>query len=266
MGARWVRCTASWCSCKPDVHVPSSHHPPTGCPADTHRTYVLYVRFGRILTVISVVVLVGGCGESHPSAKSPDDTHSVGEGEPEIDSGMNDDQDDGQNADGSSSKVDIGAATMSNLVTSTSSLPSVSQSATAGASATSAGMSVNASASVGATPTTQPTVTVATPVQVSCDPVPGASCAGADLRGQEFPYANLQGVDFSGAILNGVDFTGADLSGANFTGANLTSANLSETVLFGTDFTGVRLTRTNLQYVLWDDSTIWPSGFTPPDF
>ena len=117
-------------------------------------------------------------------------------------------------------------------------------------------MSVNAGASVGATPTTQPTVTVATPVQVSCDPVPGASCAGADLRGQEFPYANLQGVDF----------TGADLSGANFTGANLTSANLSETVLFGTDFTGVRLTRTNLQYVLWDDSTIWPSGFIPPDF
>ena len=93
---------------------------------DTHCTYVFDVRYGRFLTVISIVVLVGGCGEIHPTAESPDDTHSVGEGEPEIDSGMNDDQDDGQNADGSSLKVDIGAATMSNLVTSTSSLPSVS--------------------------------------------------------------------------------------------------------------------------------------------
>ncbi|NDH46298.1 MAG: pentapeptide repeat-containing protein [Acidimicrobiia bacterium] len=265
MGARWVRCTASWCSCKPDVHVPSSHHQPTGCPVDTHCTYVFDVRYGRFLTVISIVVLVGGCGESHPTAKSPDDTHSVAELATENGATTN------IVVDGVDTPGDVAAkgtttTTIAIQATSTSSLPSVSQSATAGASATSAGMSVNAGASVGATPTTQPTVTVATPVQVSCDPVPGASCAGADLRGQEFPYANLQGVDFSGAILNGVDFTGADLSGANFTGANLTSANLSETVLFGTDFTGVRLTRTNLQYVLWDDSTIWPSGFTPPDF
>lgn len=82
---------------------------------------------------------------------------------------------------------------------------------------------------------------------------------GADVR-------QPAGSGFPGAILVGVDLSGADLSGANFTGANLTNANLSETVLFGTDFTGVRLTRTNLQFVLWDDSTIWPSGFTPPDF
>lgn len=104
------------------------------------------------------------------------------------------------------------------------------------------------------------------PVRIPCDAVPGASCAGADLRGQELMFANLQGADFSGATLNGADLSGADLSGANFSGANLTNANLSDAVLFGADFTGARLNMANLQFVLWDDSTVWPVGFTPPDF
>jgi len=259
MGARWVRCTASWCSCKPDVHVASSHYPPTGCPADTRWSYVFSVRLGRILTVISILVLVGSCGESHPSADSPDDTHSVAELATETGATTN------IVADGVDTPGDVAAkgstitTTIAIQATSTTSVPSGSKTATAGSSASSA-------SNGGVTPTSPSATTPAIPARIPCDAIPGASCAGADLRGQEFPYANFQGADFSGAILNGVDFTGADLSGANFTGANLTSANLSETVLFGTDFTGVRLTRTNLQYVLWDDSTIWPSGFTPPDF
>ncbi|NDE57788.1 MAG: pentapeptide repeat-containing protein, partial [Acidimicrobiia bacterium] len=248
----------SWCSCKPDVHVPSSHHPPTGCPADTHRTYVLYVRFGRILTVISVVVLVGGCGESHPSAKSPDDTHSVAELATENGATTN------IVVDGVDTPGDVAAkgtttTTIAIQATSTTSVPSGSKTATAGSSASSA-------SNGGVTPTSPSATTPAIPARIPCDAIPGASCAGADLRGQEFPYANFQGADFSGAILNGVDFTGADLSGANFSGANLTSANLSDTVLFGANFTGARLSRTILTFVLWDDSTIWPSGFTPPDF
>lgn len=257
MGARWVRCTASWCSCKPDVHVASSHYPPTGCPADTRWSYVFNVRLGRILTVISILVLVGSCGESHPSADSPDDTHSVLEVRDRAPT---------------TSSVEPFETSIGGMTKLTESAVETIGATTADNAGAPTSVPIMSSESNVTVPTAQTSTTTFTspatviPVVIPCDAVPGASCAGADLRGQEFPYANLQGVDFTGAILNGVDFTGADLSGANFTGANLTSANLSETVLFGTDFTGVRLTRTNLQYVLWDDSTIWPSGFTPPDF
>ena len=54
------------------------------------------------------------------------------------------------------------------------------------------------------------------------------------------PYANL---------------IGADLEGADLQGAYLYEANLE----------GANLERANLGGVIWDESTIWPEGFTPPD-
>ena len=58
------------------------------------------------------------------------------------------------------------------------------------------------------------------------------------------PYANLIGADLEGADLQGAYLYEADL------GANLERANLE---------------RANLGGVIWDKSTIWPEGFTPPD-
>ncbi len=52
----------------------------------------------------------------------------------------------------------------------------------------------------------------------------------------------------------GADLEGADLEGANLAGANLTEANLK-----GADFIGF------FGAAIWDESTVWPEGFTPPE-
>ncbi|MCE2765266.1 MAG: pentapeptide repeat-containing protein [Ilumatobacteraceae bacterium] len=212
---------------------------------------------GRAAVGMLALTTLVACGENHPSAESSDDTHSVVDGEvrtsttlptrrvgtdSEADVVVEAVESDVTTVGATTAKGVVVASEISTITTSTSTTPMV------------------VSTTAPATPAT------IMPVVIPCDAVPEASCAGADLRGQELMFANLQGADFRDAILVGVDLSGADLSGAIFTGANLTNANLSETVLFGTDFTGVRLTRTTLDFVLWDDSTIWPSGFTPPDF
>ena len=212
---------------------------------------------GRIALGLLALMTVAACGENHPSAESSDDTHSVVDAEARTSTTLSAEPGE-TDSDGVTDVIEsVGDASETTIVNGVAVPASVS--------ATSSGSNA-ATPSTASAPTTPAPPATIMPAVIPCDAVPGASCAGADLRGQELMYANLQGADFRGAILVGVDLTGADLSGANFTNANLTNANLSETVLFGTDFTGVRLTRTNLQFVLWDDSTIWPSGFTPPDF
>lgn len=213
------------------------------------------VRGRTVVGMLALVTLVA-CGENLPSAESSDDTHSVVDVNDPTSSTLaamsGDDADVIDEQVGSDAVIDGGSKTNTAAVT-------------VGAPGAAVG-SAPTTPITSATPTTPAPPATVIPQVIPCEAVPDASCAGADLRGQELMFANLQGADFRGAILVGVDLSGADLSGANFTNANLTNANLSETVLFGTDFTGVRLTRTNLQFVLWDDSTIWPSGFTPPDF
>jgi hypothetical protein len=217
---------------------------------------------GRVALGLLALMTVAACGENHPSAESSDDTHSVVDAEARTSTTLSPNTHSAEpgekDSDGVTDVIESdGDASETTIVNGVAVPVSVS--------ATSSGSNAAAPSTPSAPTTPAPPATIM-PAVIPCDAVPGASCAGADLRGQELMYANLQGADFRGAILVGVDLTGADLSGANFTNANLTNANLSETVLFGTDFTGVRLTRTNLQFVLWDDSTIWPSGFTPPDF
>lgn len=212
---------------------------------------------GRAVVGMLALVTLSACGESHPSAESSDDTHSIVDAEVRTSTTLStklagtDSETDVVVEASESGATAVGATTANGVVV-------VSEISTTTSSTATTPMVVSTTA-----PATPATIM---PVVITCDAVPEASCAGADLRGQELMFANLQGADFRDAILVGVDLSGADLSGANFTGANLTNANLSETVLFGTDFTGVRLTRTTLDFVLWDDSTIWPSGFTPPEF
>ena len=100
--------------------------------------------------------------------------------------------------------------------------------------------------------TVQPTPTMV-PV---CEVMPLANCQNVDLRGLDLFYANM-----SGANLRGMDLTGAD-----FTGANLIGATLDYAFFFETNLTGAKLTRVSIEGIVWDDTTIWPTGFVPPDY
>lgn len=213
--------------------------------------------------IVGATLLAVACGQENPSATSSDDTHSI------------------------SQSTILGE----NVATSTS--PSVQTTVIEGESALSQGSTTNSeevaseivTSSVvnGQTPTTTPAdvavsgsapVTSAAPsmaqptptIAPECDAMPSADCRNVDLRGRELFYANFQGANLSGAIMSGMDLTGADFTGANLTGANLIGATLDYAYFFGANLTGAQLTRVSMSGIVWDDTTIWPAGFVPPDF
>ena len=109
---------------------------------------------------------------------------------------------------------------------------------------------------------TRPAPTIAP----ECDVMPQADCHNVDLRGRELFYANFQGANLSGANMSGMDLTGADFTGANLTGANLIGATLDFGYFFNANLTNAKLTRVSMNSIVWDDTTIWPTGFVPPDY
>ncbi|AKL73804.1 putative low-complexity protein [Actinobacteria bacterium IMCC26256] len=74
----------------------------------------------------------------------------------------------------------------------------------------------------------------------------------------------MQGVNLSGANLRGADLEGSNLWLADLTDANLEDADLTNVDLTEADLTNANLSGTILTGVLWDETTIWPVGFTPP--
>ncbi|MGW1743846.1 pentapeptide repeat-containing protein [Nocardia sp. NPDC001965] len=58
--------------------------------------------------------------------------------------------------------------------------------------------------------------------------------------------------------LGWTDLTGADLTGANLEGAELRYADLT-----GANFTEADLTGVDLTGAVYDETTVWPAGFTP---
>lgn len=109
---------------------------------------------------------------------------------------------------------------------------------------------------------TRPVATLAP----ECDVMPQADCHNVDLRGRELFYANFQGANLAAANMSGMDLTGADFTGANLTGANLIGATLDYASFFGANLTGAKLTRVSMSGIIWDDTTIWPVGYVPPDY
>ena len=93
---------------------------------------------------------------------------------------------------------------------------------------------------------------------------PGADLRAANLGGANLSGATLTGANLTGANLNGANLTGAYLTRAIFTGADLSAADLSDALLRGANLSGADLTDTKLVRALWDSSTIWPDGYTPP--
>ena len=57
---------------------------------------------------------------------------------------------------------------------------------------------------------------------------------------------------------------GRDLRDANFSSQDLSRMNLRGKDFGGTNFTGANLYGANLRGVIWDETTIWPKGFKPP--
>ncbi|HEY3682362.1 MAG TPA: pentapeptide repeat-containing protein [Streptosporangiaceae bacterium] len=97
----------------------------------------------------------------------------------------------------------------------------------------------------------------------------GAYLSSAHLNGANLSDAHLNGADLSNACLNDTYLNGADLSNAYFNDAFLRSANLSDANLngadmSGADMSGADLRSTNLARVVYNGTTRWPEGFTPP--
>ncbi|BDT96927.1 hypothetical protein IFM12275_69030 (plasmid) [Nocardia sputorum] len=89
------------------------------------------------------------------------------------------------------------------------------------------------------------------------------------LSHADFTRANLASVNLTHAFIPYSNFTDADLTGANLINtllgaANLTGANLTGANLTGADLRGANLTRTDLTRIIYDLTTQWPDGFTPP--
>jgi hypothetical protein len=81
----------------------------------------------------------------------------------------------------------------------------------------------------------------------------GARMRCARLVGASFDDSDLRGVRLDEAILTGACLRNTRLDGANLSGADLRGADLTGATLDGADLTGVRT----------DNSTIWPSDFSP---
>ncbi|MGW6730216.1 pentapeptide repeat-containing protein [Nocardia sp. NPDC055029] len=91
----------------------------------------------------------------------------------------------------------------------------------------------------------------------------------ADLVRVSLQNADLTGVsmresDLTGAYLHHSNFTGADLFYVRFVNAKLIDVNLTGADLTYANLTGADLTGANLTGICYDNRTIWPEGFTPP--
>jgi hypothetical protein len=95
---------------------------------------------------------------------------------------------------------------------------------------------------------------------------PGADLSGKNMSGTMIAArANLTGANLSGANFERATLTKAKLRNANLTGANLNRAMLWQADLRGADLRGADLTGATLDEVIYDDTTVWPEGFTPPE-
>ena len=214
------------------------------------------------------------CGQENPSASSSDDTHSIGRPanpdanletslseETEADISMTVDS----SPQGSSTSSPTGK---SGQVATTSVAKNPVANNSASNKPTSTTIQVGAVVN-GSTPTSIAEPSNSRPVPTiapACDVMPLADCRNVDLRGLDLFYANFQGADLSGANLSGMDLTGSDFTDANLTGANLTGAILDYALFFNANLTNAKLTRVSMESVVWDDTTIWPTGFVPPDY
>ena len=103
----------------------------------------------------------------------------------------------------------------------------------------------------------------------------GVECANvkmvfADMRRSDMPdacfrYADLSYADLRCANLWCADFGAVSLFGADLRGARIIDGYLSGADLRGANLWYADLSGANVSEVVWDTSTVWPEGFTPPE-
>ena len=82
--------------------------------------------------------------------------------------------------------------------------------------------------------------------------------------------ANMEGINLSDAFFKNTKMVGCNLRGADLRRTQFDYCTLSESDLTGADLTGAQLESpfqggsTKLGAIVYDESTIWPEGFTPP--
>jgi hypothetical protein len=106
-----------------------------------------------------------------------------------------------------------------------------------------------------------------------------ANLNSSDLRSANLGLAKLENAYLMGATLDDALIIGAKLQGARLTyahmwraglskadlrGAHLAKADLTSANLCSADLTGADLDGANLADIVYDDKTVWPSGFQPP--
>jgi uncharacterized protein YjbI with pentapeptide repeats len=87
----------------------------------------------------------------------------------------------------------------------------------------------------------------------------GSNLDGTDLTGANLTSADLVEADLTRADLIGVDLYNANLTGANLSGANLTRAELNVGEIYPLGEPA------NMTRICYDEYTIWPRDYTPPD-
>ena len=221
------------------------------------------MRHWAIGLIAGASLLVAACSQENPSASSSDDTHSIGRptNAEEIITPLT-----SLSTETIATEVESQTLDTSPTVPESKSGEVVANSVVNNQTSTTVQLVAAANSSIpvvsSAPSQTRPAPTIAP----ECDVMPLANCQNVDLRGLDLFYANFQGANLSGANLSGMDLTGADFTGANLTGANLIGATLDYGFFFETNLTGAKLSRASMESIVWDDTTIWPTGFAPPDY
>ncbi|OWK43736.1 pentapeptide repeat-containing protein [Fimbriiglobus ruber] len=102
-----------------------------------------------------------------------------------------------------------------------------------------------------------------------------AALGGSQLKGASFVKAEMGGVHLAGSKCSEASFEGATLTKCNlraanfrrcnFQNADLTNADFSFSDLGEADFTGATLTGVEFARTRFDEKTIFPPGFVPPE-
>lgn len=95
-----------------------------------------------------------------------------------------------------------------------------------------------------------------------------ANLAGAGLAESKLDGADLSNADFTDASLEKASLVGAKLKGTRLTrtklvGVDLSGADLSGAHLHAADFSNARLANATFTGAVYNERTVWPSGFDP---
>lgn len=230
------------------------------------------VKHWSIGLIVGAAMVMAACGRENPSATSSDDTHSIGQpanteeniasakaasSSPSIPTTNVNVESPSLKTSTTSPQIKVGQNVSTSVAK--NSVTTIQISTTLPVVPVDNGSTPGSSA---APSKTRPTPTIAP----TCDAMPLADCQNVDLRGLDLYFANFQGANLAGANMSGMDLTGIDFTDANLTGANLTGATLDYALFFNTTLTNAELRGVSMESIVWDETTIWPAGFVPPDY